>query len=127
YQVSLEDDVLAYARTRPELGILAYSSLLNGAYVRGDRPVPAEYRHASTAASLAVLAEVAHETGATANQVVYAWMLDGPVPLIPLIGASSVSQLDEALDALDLELTPDQRRRLDTARNVGQQSSRFLS
>ena len=38
------------------------------------------------------------------------------VPMIPLIGASSVAQLDESLAAVDLDLTPEQRRRLDAAR-----------
>ena len=36
--------------------------------------------------------------------------------MIPLVGASSVAQLDESLDAVDLELTAEQRARLDTAR-----------
>ena len=36
--------------------------------------------------------------------------------MIPLVGASSVAQLDESLAAVDLELTPEQRERLDTAR-----------
>ena len=36
--------------------------------------------------------------------------------MIPLVGASSVAQLDESLAAVDLELTQDQRARLDTAR-----------
>jgi aryl-alcohol dehydrogenase-like predicted oxidoreductase len=34
---------------------------------------------------------------------------------VALLGASSVTQLDESLAAADLELTPDQRRRLDAA------------
>ena len=38
------------------------------------------------------------------------------IPVIPLIGASSVAQLDESLAAVDLELTTEQRTRLDAAR-----------
>jgi aryl-alcohol dehydrogenase-like predicted oxidoreductase len=59
---------------------------------------------------------VARETGATRNQVVLAWLIGDSLPTIPLVGASSVDQLQESLDAVDLELTADQRARLDAAR-----------
>jgi aryl-alcohol dehydrogenase-like predicted oxidoreductase len=49
------------------------------------------------------------------NQVVLAWMIGGEVPVIPLVGASSVAQLEESLGAVDLELTAQQRTRLDAA------------
>ncbi|MEU5882391.1 aldo/keto reductase [Spirillospora sp. NPDC047279] len=51
----------------------------------------------------------------SAGQVVLAWMAGGEVPMIPLVGASSVAQLDESLAAVDLELTPEQCRTLDAA------------
>jgi aryl-alcohol dehydrogenase-like predicted oxidoreductase len=55
------------------------------------------------------------ETGATANQVVLAWLIGGEVPVVPLIGASSVAQLDESLAAVDLQLSAEQRLLLDAA------------
>ena len=64
---------------------------------------------------LAALDSVAAETGATRNQVVLAWMLGDALSVIPLVGASSVAQLDESLAAVDLELSEEQRRRLDAA------------
>jgi aryl-alcohol dehydrogenase-like predicted oxidoreductase len=42
--------------------------------------------------------------------------MGGELPIIPLVGASSVAQLDESLAAVDLDLTPDQRARLDAVR-----------
>src|SRR6266702_3490975 len=57
----------------------------------------------------------AAETGATVNQVVLAWMMGGELPVIPLVGASSVAQLEDSLGAVDLELSADQRTRLDEA------------
>jgi aryl-alcohol dehydrogenase-like predicted oxidoreductase len=45
--------------------------------------------------------------------LVLAWLIGAQVPMIPLVGASSVAQLDESLAAVDLGLTPDQRTRLD--------------
>jgi aryl-alcohol dehydrogenase-like predicted oxidoreductase len=58
---------------------------------------------------------VAKDADATVNQVVLAWLVGGEVPMIPLVGASSVAQLEESLAAVDLELTADQRARLDAA------------
>ena len=58
---------------------------------------------------------MAAELGATPNQVVLAWLMQGQPPIIPIVGASSVAQLDELLGAVDLRLDEDVRRRLDTA------------
>ncbi|MEV8633294.1 aldo/keto reductase [Streptosporangium sp. NPDC051023] len=106
-------ELLSYLRAEPDLTLVAYSPLLNGAYVREDKQVPPDYDHPGTPARLAVLREIAKETGATVNQVVLAWQIGGRFPMIPLAGASSVAQLEENLAAVDLELTEDQRARLD--------------
>ncbi|MFF3348287.1 aldo/keto reductase [Streptomyces sp. NPDC002779] len=108
-------ELLSYLRAEPDLALVAYSPLLAGAYTREDKPLPGDYDHPGTPARLQVLREVARETGATVNQVVLAWQIGGDLPLIPLAGASSVAQLEENLAALDLELTGEQRARLDAA------------
>ncbi|MGO4424203.1 aldo/keto reductase, partial [Streptomyces sp. MCAF7] len=59
--------------------------------------------------------EVAKETGATPNQVVLAWLMGAHKPVIPVLGVSSVAQLEEALGAVDLELAPELRAKLDAA------------
>jgi aryl-alcohol dehydrogenase-like predicted oxidoreductase len=107
-------DLLSYLRAEPELALVAYSPL-GGGYVRQDKPLEAEFDHPGTPRRLAALREVAEQAGATVNQVVLAWLMGGELPIIPLVGASSVAQLDESLAAVDLELTPDQRARLDAA------------
>lgn len=107
-------DLLTYLRAEPGLTMVAYSPLLKGAYVRPDR-LPSDFDHPGTPPRLAALHDVARETGATVNQVVLAWQLGGSLPIVPLVGASSVAQLEESLAAADLELTPDQRSRLDAA------------
>jgi aryl-alcohol dehydrogenase-like predicted oxidoreductase len=58
---------------------------------------------------------VAGELGATPNQVVLAWMLGGAVPVSPVLGVSSVAQLDEALGATVLALDEATMRRLNEA------------
>jgi aryl-alcohol dehydrogenase-like predicted oxidoreductase len=108
-------DILSYVQQNPGLTLVAYSPLLKGSYVRADRPLGPEYDHPGTAPRLAALQAVAAETGATANQVVLAWLMGGNIPVVPLVGASSVAQLDETLAAVDLKLTAEQRTRLDQA------------
>ena len=107
-------DLLSYVRSTG-LPLVAYSPLLSGAYVRPDKPLGPEFSHAGTPRRLAALSAVASETGATANQVVLAWLMGGELPVIPLVGASSVAQLEESLGAVDLTLTTEQRERLDQA------------
>jgi len=46
---------------------------------------------------------------------VLAWLMGGELPVIPLVGASSVAQLEESLGAVDLELSAEQRARVDQA------------
>ncbi|MCT2276165.1 aldo/keto reductase [Micromonospora chalcea] len=107
-------DLLSYLRAEPQLTLVAYSPLLKGAYVRPER-LGEEYAVPATPARLEALRAVAAETGATVNQVVLAWLMGGDIPAVPLVGFSSVAQLEESLGAVDLELTPEQRARLDTA------------
>lgn len=107
--------LLSYLRAEPGLAMVAYSPLLGGGYVRDDKPLGDLYDHAGTRSRRVVLDEVVRETGATANQVVLAWMMGGELPIIPLVGASTVAQLDESLAAADLELSEEQRQRLDQA------------
>jgi aryl-alcohol dehydrogenase-like predicted oxidoreductase len=112
-------DLLSYLRAEPQLTMVAYAPLLKGGYVRQDKLDAAEFAefdHPGTPVRLAALREVAKDAGATVNQVVLAWLIGAQVPMIPLVGASSVAQLDESLAAADLELTTEQRTRLDAAR-----------
>jgi aryl-alcohol dehydrogenase-like predicted oxidoreductase len=113
-QIAANDDLLDYCRNRG-ITMLAYSPLLGGAYTRADRSFPEQYLGPDTDARLAALNAVAEEVGATASQVVYAWMLQSDPPVIPLVAASMVEQMRENLGALEIELSPDQMARLNDA------------
>jgi aryl-alcohol dehydrogenase-like predicted oxidoreductase len=108
-------DIVSYVRAAPGLTLTAYSPLLSGGYVRDDKPLGPHFEHAGTPTRLAALREVADETGATINQVVLSWLVGSDVPVIPLVGASSVAQLEESLAAVNLELTAEQRAKMDAA------------
>ncbi|ANB09040.1 oxidoreductase [Streptomyces ambofaciens] len=113
--VHATSELLDHVRSEPDLTLLAYSSLLSGAYTRPDKTLSAAYDHPGTGQRLTVLREVAAELGATANQVVLSWLLGGDPPVIPIVGVSSVEQLDEVLAAVELELPRETRARLDLA------------
>ncbi|WP_017597317.1 aldo/keto reductase [Nocardiopsis lucentensis] len=108
----LLDFVRAEAAEGREHTVVAYTSLLWGAYTRPDKELERAYDHPGTAARLAALDEVAAQTGATRNQVVLAWLMDSDPAVVPLVGVSTMTQLDEAIEATDLTLTKEQWRRL---------------
>jgi aryl-alcohol dehydrogenase-like predicted oxidoreductase len=110
-QTAVNDDLLDYCRAE-NVTLLAYSPLLGGAYTRNDRPMPEQYVSADSGRRLAALRAVAAETGATANQVILAWMAQSDPVVIPLMAASTEEQMAEDLAALELKLTPEQMARL---------------
>lgn len=115
-QICIHEDTKDYARARG-LTLIAYSALLQGAYTRQDRPVPAQYAGPDADARLEVLKAVADESGATLNQVVIAWLLQGEPFVLPIVAGSRPEQLRENLNALKVTLSGDQIRRLDEAGN----------
>ena len=110
-----------------ELGAVTWSPLawgfLTGKYERGDAG-----HEDSTAAedsrfaeryltdecfdALDVLREVAEDVGATPAQVALAWQLQHPDITTPIVGASTVEQLEENLAAADVSLSEDHFERL---------------
>jgi aryl-alcohol dehydrogenase-like predicted oxidoreductase len=96
------EEMRQYVREHDDLTLWAYNSLMSGAYTRRDRPIQPIYDHPGTTARLAVLRQVAADLGATANQVVMAWMIaDG---VIPIIGVSTLEQLEEAIGSAEITL-----------------------
>ena len=59
------------------------------------------------------VAEVAAERGVSRAQVALAWMLSKPVVSAPIIGATKLHHLDDALAAVDLELSAEEIARLE--------------
>ena len=126
-----------YAAEYPELTILTYGPQRQGQLVRPWMPIGDPYEHTDSERRLRMAHQIAHAHGGTANQVVLAWHMAGPrswmgdpagsstqplaelpvrrAAMIPVIGAHSVAQLDEALGAVDLELSSDDLDALDAA------------
>ena len=115
-QVCINEDLKGYCGAR-EITLIAYSTLLQGAYTRQDRAVPMQYAGADSDARLEVLRCVADEAGATLNQAVIAWMRQSSPPSLPIIAGSEPRQVAENIAALSVSLSADQMRRLDSAGN----------
>jgi aryl-alcohol dehydrogenase-like predicted oxidoreductase len=114
------------------LGVLAWSPLargvLTGKYhgegkTDGGRMtnegmkefLPEEQR---TAPIISAVKAVAEQTGGSMAQVALAWLRHRTVPVIPIIGARKVSQLQDNLASLDLELSAEQLKSLDGASRI---------
>ncbi|VEA63594.1 putative aldo-keto reductase [Serratia plymuthica] len=60
-----------------------------------------------------VLGDIAREAGYTPAQVALAWTLRNPAVTAPIIGARTLTQLDDNLGALAVRLAENQWQRLD--------------
>ena len=115
-QIFISEDMKRYA-AHHGMTLIGYSILLQGAYTRDDKPIPAQFAGPEADERLAALNAVADEVGATVNQVIIAWMRQSTPFVLPIIAGSSTAQLEENIGALDVTLSDDQMQRLDTAGN----------
>jgi len=72
----------------------------------------------ATHATVREIVAVGEELGVSAAQVALAWLCCRPVPVIPIIGARKLSQLEDNIRSLDVTLSPTQLQRLDKATAV---------
>jgi aryl-alcohol dehydrogenase-like predicted oxidoreductase len=67
---------------------------------------------------VAAVKKVSDETGRSMAQVALAWLQHRAVPVIPIIGARKLTQLQDNLASLKLALSPDQVKTLDDASQI---------
>jgi aryl-alcohol dehydrogenase-like predicted oxidoreductase len=67
---------------------------------------------------VAAVKAVADQVGRSMAQVALAWLRYRPVPVIPIIGARKLSQLQDNIASLDLMLSPQQGKTLDDASQI---------
>jgi aryl-alcohol dehydrogenase (NADP+) len=105
------------------IGVIPWSPLARGRLARpwdesttrseSDPFGSALYTQASDRAIVARVAEVADARGVPMAQVATAWMLAQPGITAPIIGATKLHHLDDAIAAVDLELSADEIARLE--------------
>ena len=114
-QVATTDELLDMSMAT-NFPIIGYAPLLKGVLAgRSDKRLWPQYDWPDSHDRLSVLRSVAEEIGASPAQVAIAWMLTGRAPVIPLIAAGSIGQLNENLGGVSLELDPSHVERLNTA------------
>lgn len=71
-----------------------------------------------TARIVAALRKVSNETGRSLAQLALAWLRYREIPVIPIVGARKLAQLQDNLASLSLQLTPEQVDALDDASEI---------
>jgi aryl-alcohol dehydrogenase-like predicted oxidoreductase len=115
-QIFMSEQLKDYA-SHHGIALLGYSVLLQGAYTRSDREVPAQFAGPESDERLQALRSVASEIRRTPNQVIIAWMRQSRPAILPIIAASRIEQLAENIAALEITLSDEQMQTLDTAGN----------
>ena len=130
-QRTVERELIPMAKAL-NLGVLAWSPLANGILTgkyhgngnakagRMSRQEMQEFLpdQERTKRIIAALKSVAEQTGRSMPQVALAWLRQRPVPVIPILGARKVSQLQDNLASLELSLSAEQVKALDEASSI---------
>ena len=110
------------------VGVIPYSPLARG-FLAGDRKkggggetvransdkLAARFYFADTDFTIADrVGDIAKRRGVSRMQVALAWMLSRPGVTAPIVGASRLAHLDEAVDAIGVTLTPEECASLET-------------
>jgi len=122
----VEPDLADYC-TREKIAVIPYSpvegGLLTGKYWPG-KPLPKDARHTLNQRApdkmtpqvvrvMQTLRTISGTRGETMGQTALAWCLTKPFVTSPIIGATSVEQLEDLLGAAGKRLAPEQERALD--------------
>jgi aryl-alcohol dehydrogenase-like predicted oxidoreductase len=75
---------------------------------------------------VALLTRIAEQKGATPAQIALAWLLAQKPFIVPIPGTTKLHRLEENLDAVNVELTPDDLRTMaDAADKIDVQGARL--
>lgn len=95
--------------------------VLSGKYLRGEqgRIKPESKRLNDQAVAITkVVVEIAEELGVSASHVALQWVISQGFSSIPIVGATKVSQLEENLKTLDVNLTKEHLQKLDEVSSI---------
>lgn len=125
-QRDIEEDIIPYCQ-QEGLGILTYTPLmggfLTGKYSKASPPPagsrfeynPRLWKHASQESNFALLEQVeniADDVGIPVSKLAIAWILKNPAITAPIVGASSVEQVEENSRIVEINLDDDAYQRL---------------
>ena len=137
----IERELIPMAQTYG-FGIIPWSplagGLLTGKYHR-DEPPPPDTRFGTMASNpiqqrrwsdrvfdlIDGLTPIAEDKGVTLSQLSLAWCMQQPGVTSPIIGPRTMEQLEDNLKAADVEITAEDRKRIDSVSRRGEMVSRF--
>jgi len=137
----IERELIPMAQTYG-FGIIPWSplagGLLTGKYYR-DEPPPPDTRFGTMASNpiqqrrwsdrvfdvIDGLTPIAEDKGVTLSQLSLAWCMQQPGVTSPIIGPRTMEQLEDNLKAADVEITAEDRKRIDSVSRRGEMVSRF--
>lgn len=101
---------LDWVEAHADTMVWLYCPVLRGAYARGE--VPDAYDLPGNHARMEALRDISAESDLTPTQVALAWLVAQHPRAVPIVGVSSVAQLEEAATGITTQLTPLQIQRL---------------
>jgi len=137
----IERELIPMAQTYG-FGIIPWSplagGLLTGKYHR-DEPPPPDTRFGTMASNpiqqrrwsdrvfdvIDGLTPIAEDKSVTLSQLSLAWCMQQPGVTSPIIGPRTMEQLEDNLKAADVEITAEDRKRIDSVSRRGEMVSRF--
>ena len=117
----VSEELLDYCETEGDTTIFAYTSTLGGMYKWNtiyDHNHPAlskRFFSEDNERRFSLVQAIAAEHGVSLFQLVFAWMLKHPAPIIPVLGVRTIDQLKDNLASLKLELSDQEYQSMNSA------------
>ena len=122
-----EREMMPYC-TSEGVAVVPWSPIARG-FLAGNRPREGNSTHRAKIDSSAIdlfgadqdyeilkcVVSISEQTGYSAAQIAYAWILSKPFVTVPIIGSTKIEQLDQAIASLDIKLTDEQIAHLESA------------
>jgi len=89
-----------------QVAVFAYSPIANGYFATQGKQGAGGWHNEVSGGRLQRVEKLATEFNRTPNQIVLAWLMHQPFPVVPLMGTADVDHLTDALGAAELKLTP---------------------
>lgn len=107
--VEANEELFDYIEYNKDITLLAYTPLLWGSYTKPEKyeliPNLKNFINKENDRRMEKLKEVAKKKSSSINQIIYAWMMHRKQPVIPLVAVSSIEQLRENLDSVNIQLS----------------------
>ena len=116
------DGTLGTFLGRSGLAMVPYTALAHGYFTKrleaeaGGRPLDpalaAGFGNPLTDRRTASITALSAERGVPASRLALAWLMHQKIPTVPIVSFRTTAQLEDALAAADVRLTPDEMARL---------------